>query len=589
MSEIPDPTLELPTALIRTLSFADMNAAAITRWGEALPLINTQATSAQLMLATTELAALDAPAVDRLAYQEAVRPLVHYVCTRLERHAPKTAGTHNLPSAGNLLINLCVGYKSVVASALADLKAEKTKDKDLLATAIHRLMSDLARVLNRALQNYVPPPQHFWQELNGLFLLCESLNLLDFSRVDEENRYDSPLTIKQVYLRALLLASCKPNQLNASQLGRVFNVLELWGDVIDLTPMDSESLLVVDLKTDEGPKIKQGPRNFVEARSIRVEVLTYELEAYLNGIDGKIEVSENFPEALLRHLIEAWTTVHPRAFKRLPADTPVRVAVGMRASHYFLSGGYDFNDQYRTNQDLLRREINPFLDLDYERPDEKDPWSKIYGDGGQNARGSVNTPTESANNSIKAGTTEQRDAEPYHHFLTQALDSSANGYRIEWLEPLPPKTKVGELIALREETATRWFMATIRWLRQQNQRFIMGVELLSPKAIPVAIRTIQTRGGSAEFSRAFLLPAVSALGKEATIITPPLPFQSRQKVYIQRQSIESTAQLLTLQQNTESFNQFTFRMLDGYLENSRADSNIDSLSRMTKRDSSKEP
>ena len=56
-------------------------------------------------------------------------------------------------------------------------------------------------------------------------------------------------------------------------------------------------------------------------------------------------------------------------------------------------------------------------------------------------------------------------------------------------------------------------------------------------------------------------------------------------MHIQRQGIQATGQLLQKQLNAESFNQFTFRMLDGYLESMRNDLTIATLSEMTGEDS----
>ena len=117
----------------------------------------------------------------------------------------------------------------------------------------------------------------------------------------------------------------------------------------------------------------------------------------------------------------------------------------------------------------------------------------------------------------------------------------------------------------------------------------MGVELLSPRAIPVAIQ------GHTETWRSNRLHARAAATANRChqagidFDHPNVPFVERQKVNLQRQGIQTTAQLLITQLKTESVNQFTFRMLDGYLENKRNDSNIDGLSAMTREDTSQGP
>ena len=101
-----------------------------------------------------------------------------------------------------------------------------------------------------------------------------------------------------------------------------------------------------------------------------------------------------------------------------------------------------------------------------------------------------------------------------------------------------------------------------------------GIELLSPRAIPIAVRVINKKGGPTDFARAFLLPELAPIDQPATLITPPVPFNSGQKVHVLRQGIRTTSQLTECVLTTESFNQFTFRMLDGYLENIPADINM---------------
>jgi cyclic-di-GMP-binding protein len=130
------------------------------------------------------------------------------------------------------------------------------------------------------------------------------------------------------------------------------------------------------------------------------------------------------------------------------------------------------------------------------------------------------------------------------------------------------------MVAVRDESDPRWCIAVVRWIRQDSEGTSMGVELLSPRAIPVAARVINKKGGPTDYARVFLLPALEPIGQPATLVTPPLPFQPGQKINVLRQGVKTTAQLGECTLKTESFNQFTFRMLDGYLENTKLDSNM---------------
>jgi len=131
-------------------------------------------------------------------------------------------------------------------------------------------------------------------------------------------------------------------------------------------------------------------------------------------------------------------------------------------------------------------------------------------------------------------------------------------------------------MAVREERDQRWCIAVLRWVRKVEGRTQTGLELMAPRAIPVAVRIIQKKGGPTDYTRALLLPELSAIRQPATLITPAIMFSEQQKIHLQRQGIQATAQLAEERLRTESFIQFTFRMLDGYLENSQIDLNIGS-------------
>jgi hypothetical protein len=129
--------------------------------------------------------------------------------------------------------------------------------------------------------------------------------------------------------------------------------------------------------------------------------------------------------------------------------------------------------------------------------------------------------------------------------------------------------QTGELVAMREPSDPRWYVSVVRWIRQEVEGTFMGVELIAPRAIPVAARVVNKRGGPSEYARALLLPELLPIGQLASLLTPPLPFKAGQKIHLSRQGIQTTAQLNQCLLKTESVNQFTFRMLDGYLENTQ--------------------
>jgi hypothetical protein len=156
------------------------------------------------------------------------------------------------------------------------------------------------------------------------------------------------------------------------------------------------------------------------------------------------------------------------------------------------------------------------------------------------------------------------------------VDTSPAGYCLRWVGAVPANLQPGELLGVRERDDARWCIAVTRWIRR-NQDTLIGIELLAPRGIPCAVRLLQRRASPTEYHRGVLLPAIEAIGQPGMLITSGLPFRESQKVQIRRHSIQATGQLMRRVRMTESFTQFTFRMLDGYLESTQIDLNMQSL------------
>ena len=77
---------------------------------------------------------------------------------------------------------------------------------------------------------------------------------------------------------------------------------------------------------------------------------------------------------------------------------------------------------------MLRREINPFLELDYEssHPEDDDPWSQAHD---LKVRIPVN-PNVADPDKILLKHRDNEQRRSYDNYETQALDTSPGGYRL---------------------------------------------------------------------------------------------------------------------------------------------------------------
>ena len=243
----------------------------------------------------------------------------------------------------------------------------------------------------------------------------------------------------------------------------------------------------------------------VQLRGIRTDVLVYELEAYLAEMTSDVPVPDYIGPDLLRHLAHAWGVMKKRSFRRSRSSGPMKICVGLRALHYYISGGVEFADQLGTTEALLRREINPFMQEQSPRRRARpgDAWDNAFDLRG--ARIPENPHIEDPSRILlNARRPQTRDAveASYPYYDSEILDTSPAGYCVRWMTPLPNQMQTGELLAIREREDARWCIAVSRWIRHSDQETLMGIELLAPKAIPIALRMLQKRGNSTEYHRA---------------------------------------------------------------------------------------
>ncbi len=566
MHEGRSTLLTAPAPELAHLSFALPEPESVSEWIGRLPMANVPDAAGQIRQATFEIARLDTDWTTRMALLEGIRPTVLYLTSRLDKAANGAGGSADAITrlAQRLQTNLCSGYKAVVLAACED-PAASDGEAATGSLAIHRALSDLSRTLLRTLQYYVAPADRLWLNLHQLYLLAETLEITGDVHADTGNTGSPELSIAGVYLRSVLLALARPYQLRHRELADVFNALAAWVQRAVLTADSSETLYAVDLSSDKGPGISAGFQENGSCRGINLDALVAHLES---GLDGGRETDGLEPN-LISHLAGAWGEMTSRAYNRADTSEPIRVCVGLKSAHYYLSDEVRFEQTLEQGSDTGKTPSNPFGDNVHFLPnagEARDIWEDAFDVGGKIPRNPKFEDDDLTLISHEPRSNSAPRVDEYAGFDTTAADMSPSGYRLRWLEPFPPTLQTGELIGLRGESDPRWCLAVARWIRQGDDGPFMGVELLAPQARPVAIRVVQSKGGQMEFQRAFLLPELKPLRRPASLITPATPFRGGQKILIRENGVQNTAQLGDCLLKTGSFNQFSFRVLDGYLE-----------------------
>ncbi len=569
-------SLKLPPHDLEVLSFSAPNSKKVKEWVDGLPQMNVGESAKRLYAAIQELNQLKTDAETRFQMMETMRGPIRYICKSLEKHflnksvvlPPKEAKIASLAQA--LQNHLATGYKAVCMQLLPRVKSMDRDAKRLCQRAIHRAICEESLVLLRSFQLYFPAPPNFWREMHVLYLVAQRFGLLEQACDDpEENGWES--SIYEVYERALLLATAKPNQLRQLQIEQVFEAARYWAKfacVIDASA--SNGLFAIDVTADSPPvyqalmKRSTLPHNlrFFDASAISDHLrILLQLPAGQQHPVATFHIPDKFPNDLVRILIQAWGVLTERAFTRIDEYGQIAVCLGLSATHYFVSGREDFTKIMQGGPSLLEGDThNPFIQRGPTNRRDTNETHDVW--GLQINRKDVQV-SDAISYSIESHAGDRADEKDrYPQYFCDVVNTSPGGFCLSWKQDVPSQVKTGEIVGIMESDKTHWSIGVIRWVKQfRNEGARMGVELIAPKADACGTQVVHKKGGMTEFMRTLMLPELRAIGQPATLITPNIAFHVGYKVNIVQHGGVAKAQLIKQVTSTASFSQFQFKML----------------------------
>ncbi|MGI1680010.1 MAG: hypothetical protein K6L75_14810 [Cellvibrionaceae bacterium] len=550
--------LELPQQDLAALSFSSTNrASAVKAWAEQLPATRITHVSVLLYKALPEICKLVTPADNRLAMLEIVRPYVQHCIQGLAKgflNQPLILPEGPMKTAvvaQALQKNMTIGYELVLRDILAEAGSrEKQADKNLALTC-HRSITSLGLLLLRGYQLYRQIPSNLWLELHTIYQIAEKKGILETAIEDQFLRQSKSNTIQQAYIRALLLACARPNQMRQSEVSTTYEMLEWWSHLAKIQPVDYQkldNLFVVNLSSDMAPLYKarfSGDTKDI-IRELDVKDLIKAIQQQKNSNDESLqslEIPSIVAETLIDHLEEAWSVKKQRAFDRQPSEknSTINACVGLSNLHHQMINGVSFPEF-----------LGDMVDDDIEEIDfgsfGTDPWSKT----------SDNDSEELSDN-------------PIH--TIHIIDTSPGGYCLEWRKNIPAQVRAGEIIGLKEKGRHRWGLGIIRWVQQLNNCTRLGIQLLSPKTTPYGAAIEHFTGDFGDYLRVLMLPELKAANQPATLITPFAPFLERQKIKLNNNGETQMLELTRCVFSTGAISQFSFRVESSSSATTKAESN----------------
>ncbi|BAN50928.1 hypothetical protein [Metapseudomonas resinovorans] len=572
----PHLLLRVPTPSKQSLSFCGATPRELKGWIAHLPKANLGETARQLYQAMVELNQLETPCENRLQLLELMRPEIYFVCQHLERHFLSQSIV--LDERPRKVANLCqalqnhlaIGYKLIVVQESPRPSRDRERVQ-LLAIALQRAVHSLNGPLIRSNQLYCPVPEGLWLELHQLYQLAQGRQLHRVTVRDPLARHTQGLSVEQTYLVALLLGCSRCNQMRQNGIARLAEVLEPWSALVSLQPADlPSSLFAVAPQLDGPPRYKSlfseaDPRTLLGFDPLPLVDAIKEyllLPAEQRG-QSRLLMPEGLSVDLLQHLSSAWGDISERTFQRNPGQGSLTLCIGMSALHFYLAGSRPFSEVLKIPLDIGQAVFDSVA-----KPVAKDVWSKAF-DAQPNQGWQPGMPLEEIEytrpvaESNAQPTQASAAPESYPTFSVAVVNHSPGGYCLSWPKEVPSQLQAGELLGVQDIPGQGWSIAVVRWIRQvRGGGTQMGIELVAPQAQSCGVLLLRKGEQNSHYLRALLLPAIGAISRPATLITPRLPFQEGNKVQINLHGDEHRAVLTRRLTSTGSFNQFEYRIFE---------------------------
>ncbi|MGQ7816982.1 molecular chaperone [Metapseudomonas furukawaii] len=572
----PHLLLRVPTPSKQSLSFCDATPRELKRWISHLPKANLGETARQLYQALVELNQLVVPSESRLQLLELIRPEVHFVCQHLERHFlgqsivldERPRKVANLCQA--LQNHLAIGYKLIIVQEAPRPSRDRDRTQ-LLTVALQRALHSLKGPLIRSSQLYCPVPEGLWLELHQLYQLALGRQLHRVVVRDPLARHTDGLSAEQTYLVALLLGCARCNQMRQAGIAKLAEVLETWSSRARLQSAELPSSLFAVAPQLDGPPRYKSLFLEVEPRSL----LGLDPLPLVSAIKDHLElppeqrghspllVPEGLSLDLLQHLSSAWGDISERTFQRNPGQGELTLCIGMSALHFFLAGSRSFSEVLKLHQEIGQAIFDPL-----NRPVNKDVWANAF-DAQPTTGWQPGTLMEEIEYTRPVGESNTRPTqasvtpESYPTFSVAVVNHSPGGYCLSWPREVPSQLQAGELLGIQDAPGQSWSIAIVRWIRQvRGGGTQMGIELVAPQAQSCGVQLVRKGEQGSHYLRALLLPAINAISRPATLITPRLPFQEGNKVQLNLHGDEHRAVLTRRVTSTGSFSQFEYRTFE---------------------------
>jgi hypothetical protein len=373
-----------------------------------------------------------------------------------------------------------------------------------IAMILHRCIHHTGMAIvsyQRARREY---PSGLWIDLHGYYCSAEEWGIATEAVPDALESLGRNTHCAAAYISFLLgdMAGCYSLSLREQALVRRWAIY--WSPLVSLHKVKPEEVLpqfVVDLMQDSAMRSTSERLQINHLRRLDTSRLAMQISQIRQQLKQKIppaqltlgeDCTAGQCNRLLEHLSRPWTqAIAPRKFRRHATSGITKLCTGFEEMYYYISGKeFEQPDTYN------RQEFERLFAFRH----RTDPQQMLR----------------------------VRQAQlGYSVEQWNVVNQSANGFRLVCATP-GKKIAHGQLLALCPHDGDRFLLAHATWLMQdKGGGLVAGVEALPGMPLAIAARPLDQMGvDNGKYHRAFLLPAIPAVGAEQSLVLPPGWFRS---------------------------------------------------------------
>lgn len=539
----------------------DTRPESVEQWIAGLPMADIGDATHQIFNVLREVNRLDISAKDRFAFLEKIAEPLELILPILRRHYinlpyPLPIKSRKIARlSSQLQAEMVIGYRHMFGPAKNKGWFGRTSVNKLLPVSIHRILRYIDGIIYNYSLVYERYPHGLWEYAHRLYRRCEKAGKLN-EKVSAPGKDNTTTTLKQEYLRLLLISLVPLHKLRPEQIVEMISGMDVWTDLSNLEEAEYEEMLpylfYVRLDSDLPPAatFDQGAAHYPRESKLRLvdtSALVAHLRALLMGEGERIDIGNGLriSRITLNRLLEYWRSPKVRSQERFaaPAEISLDVVIGMGSIHGQISSVMELMDEsHRDYHEQMQRDEEALPSW----MDQSGEWDIIE----------LHTEEAEPNYWVQ-------EFEAQHHggmIESTVLNKSRDGYCIRLPVNRIEHIIEGELLGLRQKSEEMWDIASIHWLQDKGDGNLnVGIQVIALDAYPVMVKINRGVMGISEPIESFI---ATNEDMDAIIFLPYLPGITTKELILEHKDHATPLQLIDKIKESPSFEAYTFSVAE---------------------------